>query len=723
MYDRASVDISQGDWARYATSEGFAEPDCSNGSIAFENKYVIVFAGRTLATLDTSMRSPASGNDSSTSNALAHPSGEAQSATALCGSAAACSHPKIEKKRDGNASLNRRQMLGLGAAASAGLVLGGEEAKADLSLSSLPDTLERRKPLATAFKENARADYHRSFQATGGRLASPPHQLFRMPLEGKPWQFDVLVVGSGYGAAVTAARLSEKLLPGNKVAILERGREWVPGTFPDVLNDVTDNSRLKIFGRNKRDMNNPTGLFNVLQCDEISVLSGSGLGGSSLINASVAIRPDYEVFLQTQWPIELRDMDFLSEYYALAEYELGIRHEPIDWTCKMKAQRLAAEKLCDYGCHFEAAALAITRSFQGPALPVLNRQGVIQRDCIDCGDCLTGCNVGAKNTLAMNYLPIARRHGTYMFTQVEVRHVEKCCGYWKVHFIYYERDSEGNHREIPGCCTARIVVLSAGSIGSSEILMRSTHETLEFSRQLGCNWTGNGDALGFVRMGDAPTNIAGFSAQDPQGRRIGPTIQTNISYPNRPNLHDRVLVQEGVAARSYANALSLLMRDFDLDQTQVLLGMGHDRQEGKLILEDNGNAYVSWPGLLDSDYRRRIREEFSRIAHGHGGKYKYLKVFGDRMISVHPLGGCGMSDDPRSGVTNHKGQVYDTQYGGDIDPNTEDFRVHEGLYVSDGAIFPTAIACNPLLTISALAERAAQLITLEPKYSDMFRLS
>jgi cholesterol oxidase len=204
--------------------------------------------------------------------------------------------------------------------------------------------------------------------------------------------------------------------------------------------------------------------------------------------------------------------------------------------------------------------------------------------------------------------------------------------------------------------------------------------------------------------------------------RSGPTIQTNVTTPNYPNLFDRTLVQEGVAARAYTNALKLLMLDLDLDQTQILLGMGHDRQEGKLILEDNGNARVSWPGLTKSDYRRMIREQFSRIAHAHGGQYKYLKLFGDKMISVHPLGGCGMSDDPRSGVVNHKGQVYDTSCGGDIDPRTGEFRIHEGLYVCDGAILPTAIACNPFLTISALAERNSQLLTLEPKYADIFKL-
>ena len=616
--------------------------------------------------------------------------------------------------------LSRRQLLQQTTLAVVGLVASPKKVKADLSLGSLPDVFSRRSSLPSIYKETAKSDYAKNMQPFGGSMATDPRCLFGMPPNGRPWQFDVLVVGSGYGASITAARLSEKMLPGSRIAMLERGREWVPGTFPDVLKDVTDNSRLKLFGRHKRDLSNPTGLFNVVQCDEVSVLSGSGLGGSSLINASVALRADREVFLQTQWPQALREMDFLSPYYDQAEYELGVRQEPCDWTCKMKAQRLAAEQLKDHGCHFEAAALTLTRSFRGHSLPVLNRQGLVQRDCIDCGDCLTGCNVGAKNTLAMNYLPMARRNGTMMFTQTEVRDIEKCGDFWKVNFIYFHRDEKGRHTEHEGCTTARVVVLGAGSIGSSEILLRSQGEDLDFSRQLGCNWTGNGDALGFVRKTEFPTNVAGFSAQDPQGRRIGPTIQSNVTFPERPNLFDRVLIQEGVAARSYANALSYLMQDFDLDHTQVMLGMGHDRQEGKLILEDNGNAYISWPGILNSDYRRLIREAFSSLAHGHGGKYKYLRVFGDKMISVHPLGGCGMSDDPRSGVINHKGQVYDTAFGGDIDETTGEHRVHNGLYVCDGAIFPTAIACNPFLTISALSERAAQLLSLEPQYADLF---
>ncbi|MCU0715416.1 MAG: GMC family oxidoreductase N-terminal domain-containing protein [Pirellula sp.] len=617
--------------------------------------------------------------------------------------------------------LDRRTWLS-GAAGLATAATAARKSNGDLSLASAPAILSRRRSADSTLKKAAREDYSNSLKPFGGKLRTDPQTLYNLPPNGKPYQFDVLIVGSGYGASITAARLSARMRPGTRIAILERGKEWTPGDFPDTLPDVMAQSRLKLFGKHQREVDNPTGLFQVLQCDEIAVLSGSGLGGSSLINANVAIRPDADVFLQPQWPTALRDFDYLAPYYDQAAMELGVCREPIDWTYKMRAQRLAVERLRDSGLHFEAAALTILRQNGSSSLPVLNRHGMLQRGCIDCGDCLTGCNVGAKNTLAMNYLPIARRNQTMLFTQMEVRQIERSGEYWRVHYLQHDCDSKGEASVQPGSVTCRILVLGAGSIGSSEILMRSANACLDFSKTLGRNWTGNGDALGFIRKTECPTHVAGSSALPTDAIRVGPTIQSNVTTPHVANLLERTLVQEGVAARSYANALSLLMLDLDLDHTQILLGMGHDGQQGRLVLEPNGNAKVEWPGLLDSPYRQRIRAQFSRLAEGHQGQYRYLRIFGDKMISVHPLGGCGMSDDPRYGVTNHKGQVYDLIAGGDIDDRTGEYRIHEGLYVCDGAILPTAIACNPFMTISALAERSAQLIALEPKYSDLFRL-
>lgn len=587
------------------------------------------------------------------------------------------------------------------------------------SAALLGDRMMRRTTGASRYKQLAATDYAANTAQFGGRLACSIDGLRREQPRGVPWQFDVVIVGSGYGAAVTAARLAQRMRPGTRLAIIERGREWVPGSFPDTVQDMVTASRNRLIAQNDQ-VRDPLGLFNVRQFREIHVLSGTGLGGSSLINAGVALRPDWDVFQQAAWPSVLRDRMFLDPYYDLAEWELGVAREASDASDKMRAQRLAAEKLRDCGAHFEAAALTLTRGRQDCELPILNRQGWRQRACIDCGDCLTGCNVGAKNTLAMNYLPLARRAGAEIYTQTEIHHLEKCGDYYRLHAMVHPEDALSSKEACPIQITSRVVVLAAGSIGSTEILLRSASDSLSLSCQLGSRWTGNGDALGFIRRSQHRTGISGWGAYEKDLSPVGPTIQSNITYPRRPLLQHRVLVQEGAAVRAYVNAISVLMHDLDLDHTQILLGMGHDGAQGRITL-DGDTARLDWPGITDSAYRQFIRLEFRRIAEAHGGEYSFLRVFGDKMISVHPLGGCGMGDGPDQGVVNHKGEVFDASRGGDVDATTGQVRVHSGLYVCDGSVIPTSIACNPLLTISAVAERTAEMLAMEPRYSDLFR--
>lgn len=613
---------------------------------------------------------------------------------------------------------NRRELLGAAAAAIAVSAAAPRSAAGDPGPGSVGQVLGRRTTGNSFYKQRAIDDYHRNMTEFGGRMSSSADGLLQTVPRGLPWQFDILIVGSGYGASISAARLAARLKPGHRLGVLERGREWIPGTFPDRLPDLLDESRQDLSGRNKGVIRKPSGLFNVNQFDEISILSGCGLGGSSLINANVAFRPDADVFTQSVWPAALRNRAYLDPYFDLAEYELGVAREPRDHSHKMVAQRKAWEYLAASGACYEAAKLTLTRAANCD-LPVLNRQGLVQRPCIDCGDCLSGCNVGAKNTLAHNYLPLARRAGAEFYTQTEVHRIEKVDGYYRIHFTHFPDDGQGGYHTCHGVTTARVLILGAGSLGSSEILMRSQSASLQLSQRLGCSWTGNGDALGFIRRSRYPTGIGGYSAYPTDRAKVGPTIQTNLTYPHR-SLAGRVLIQDGAAARSYSNALAVLKRDLDLDQTLVLLGMGHDGAAGRMHLDEHGFAQVSWPGLLDSDYRKLIRGEFARVAEGLGGEYEYLRIFGDRMISVHPLGGCAMADDPACGVVNHKGQVYDGRAGGDSNPATGQPQVHTGLYVVDGAMLPTSIACNPLLTISALAERCADHFVIQPEFADLF---
>ena len=351
--------------------------------------------------------------------------------------------------------------------------------------TTLREMLSRRQTGDSAYKATAMSDYQANVAEFGGRLSAPAERLLAPIPRQTPWQFDVLIIGSGYGASISAARLAAALRPGSRLGVIERGREWIPGTYPDRLKDVTGASRLELLGPKKGETHDPTGLFDVRQFEEITILAGSGLGGSSLINANVAYRPDPEVFRQPIWPRLLRDRAYLDAYFELAIAELGAQVEPLDYSSKMLVQRIAAERLAYRGARFDPAILTVTRSAQGLQLPVINRQGMRQRSCIDCGDCLSGCNVGAKNTLAMNYIPMARRAGAEFFTQTEVHRIEKLDAGYRVHFTVVWRNADGIFARCPGSTTTRILILGAGSLGSSELLLRSQSECLQLSQRLG----------------------------------------------------------------------------------------------------------------------------------------------------------------------------------------------------------------------------------------------
>ena len=620
---------------------------------------------------------------------------------------------------------NRRESIKSGAAIAAATASGAlaNATNADFApIRSLPVITNRVRSYESDYKKRAISDYVANMKPFGGSLSRHGRHLLKQNARfNSPFDFDILIIGSGYGASVCAARLAAAKRPETRLGMIERGREYVPGTFSDRLCDTTKESRFKLLGHNKNTVDNPVGLINAMQNDEVNVLSGSGLGGSSLINASVAIRPEPAVFAQSCWPTALQNPLALDPYYGRAAWELGAEFELIDQSPKAKAQRLAASRMNKFGAHFESASLAITRGNPKCDGPIINRQGIRQRGCTDCGDCTAGCNVGAKNTLAMNYLPLARSHGAEMFTHTEVIRVEKTGVGYRVHFKTHLPGRGNNFKAVCGSVTSRMVIVGAGSIGSNEILLRSRGCGMELSSRVGHKWTMNGDALGFVRKSEFLTNIAATGAYDTKGHRPGPTIQTNMTFPNRPNLKDRVLIQDGTVSKAYANVLGLLMRDMDFDQTLIMLGMGHDGADGRVVLREDGLGSVKWPGLMDSPYRKRIRSDFAKVAEGHGGKYKYLKIFGDNFITVHPLGGCAMSDSPDCGVVDDLGRVFDTRPQSSIHAGLRPSApIHHGLYVADGSVVPTSIGCNPLLTISALAERIADGITHDANFADLF---
>src|SRR5581483_3596 len=276
-----------------------------------------------------------------------------------------------------------------------------------------------------------------------------------------------------------------------------RGREWEPGNFPETVPEVVSATRSDL---------NPLGLYEFLNYPDISVVKGSGLGGTSLINANVAIVPDREVFELVGWPRTLRYDDML-QYYERAREILSAGPHPRGnpqndgALSKVKAlERRAAE----LGMHAGPLNIAVNFTIDGP-----NPHGVSQKPCIDCVDCVTGCNVSAKNTLYMNYLPMARNAGAEIFTQTKVEWIEKLDGGgWRVHGRHYDNGSSDSFT-----LEARNVFLSAGSLNSTEILLRSEMHGLSISPTLGTCFSGNGDFFGLAYNGDWQTDVLGYGTR------------------------------------------------------------------------------------------------------------------------------------------------------------------------------------------------------------------
>jgi cholesterol oxidase len=528
------------------------------------------------------------------------------------------------------------------------------------------------------------------------------------------------IIGSGYGGAITACRLAAA---GEPVCLLERGAEWAPGAFPDTLTGLYHHAR---------SADRPLGLYEYLPFHDIDVIKGSGLGGTSLINAAVAFRPDDDYFGRagSRWPLAIRrdwEAGALQAFYDRAERALGARVHPRALSLA-KAQVLGDPAARRPGDAFAPVKLAV--SFSDGA----NAAGVLQSACTDCGDCFTGCNVGAKNTLAMNYLPAAKRFGAEMYTGIEVDFIERSpsgVGYVLHYRRLHEDRAEGELQQL----VARRVILAAGSLGSTQILLRSAGRGLPLSRSLGQHFSGNGNFFGASYNGDRVTDVLGFGHHDDARAAVapGPAIVAAIRCDGDQPFDARTVIEDLVIPRALVDAVRIafpglaatigaaapaglpreaaelerIARDLAgwnatgaLNRTMIYLYMRQDGGDGVMRLDDAGALRIDWPGVSERASFRAMDEALRARAAALGATYlpnpRWEPLLGRNLITAHPLGGCCMADDADGGVTDDRGRVFDGQGG-----------LHDGLLVADGAIVPECIGRNPLLTISALAERIA----------------
>src|SRR6202046_2771973 len=349
-----------------------------------------------------------------------------------------------------------------------------------------------------------------------------------LPVEQIKDHYTVVVIGSGYGGGIAASRMARA---GQKVCVLERGKELQPGEYPNTPDEA---ARELQTDAPEGHFGSATGLFDFRINEDINVVLGCGLGGTSLINANVGLRAEPRVLQDPAWPAAFRkDTTLLEECYRHAEDVLQPRPVPnsYDPLPKMEALQRSAEFM---GAKWYRTPLYVT--FENPQDGV-NPFGVPQQACIGCGDCVSGCNFHAKNTTLMNYLPDAVNFGAEIFTEVSVRYLERQGDGWLVHFqpLGVGREKFGAPDLFVG---ADIVILGAGALGSTEILLRSAQQGLAVSPMVGQRFTGNGDVLGFGYNTDDAINGIGFGSHNPLGRKkVGPCITSVIDLREQPELN------------------------------------------------------------------------------------------------------------------------------------------------------------------------------------------
>jgi cholesterol oxidase len=244
-----------------------------------------------------------------------------------------------------------------------------------------------------------------------------------------------------------------------------------------------------------------TGLFDVRVGNDVSALLASGLGGGSLINAGVMLAPHASVFQESRWPARIRadaaDPAAWSALFAEARKMLGAAPVPAGPAPFAKLAALEA---------LGRAAGPVATLVRPPITVALQAQrstdGVALRACVECGDCATGCNHGAKESLDLNLLARAQRRGAQIYTGATVLKLVRCEGafesLWQVHVVHTD---DKLRRRAGGALVlrARKVILAAGTFGSAEILLRSettgAHTPRLFSAKLGAQFSANGDMI------------------------------------------------------------------------------------------------------------------------------------------------------------------------------------------------------------------------------------
>jgi cholesterol oxidase len=509
---------------------------------------------------------------------------------------------------------------------------------------------------------------------------------------------DVIVIGSGFGGAVSALRLTEK---GYSVIVLEAGKRWDTSDFAT----TTWNLRKFLWfpGLGMR------GIQRMDLLKEVLAISGSGVGGGSLVYANTLIEPYDDFFTDRQWS-DITDWKAeLAPWYDQARRSLGAEEAnaetPSDRVIRRLADRMGADE------SFRPVEVGVYRGESGVTVddPYFGGAGPSRTGCIECGGCMVGCRHDAKNTLDRNYLHLAEQNGARVLPEHKAVDLERDGEYWVVHTSRPGAWFSKRRRAF----RARHVVFAAGGLGTTKLLLR-----LQDRGRLG----GASERIGSLVRTNSEAIVGAVARDTSIDYSHGVAITSSLQADERTRIEP---VRYPAGSNSMGLLATILVPGGRWQPVRFLwwvlkspvrwvksLSVRRWSERGLILLvmqsEDNSIRLETKRGW----FRRRVT---SKPGHGSpnprwiplahdAARMAAEEMDGDPMASInesmlgipvtaHLIGGATIGATPDRGV---------------VDPYHRMFGM-PGLHVVDGSAVPANLGSNPSLTITALAERAMSM--------------